>query len=91
MPFNYLLFIFFYCCLLSITSAAITPGTQPHRVRRNVIRIDPQPLSITARGGKMIDKITLQKLIITTCSPKQEGLQEPAVQPQLPSRSSIFY
>ena len=63
-------------------SAAITPGTQPQRVRRKVIRTDPQPLSITARGGNMIDKTTLQKLMITTCSPKQEGLQEPAGQPQ---------
>ena len=58
-------------------SAAITPGTHPQRVRRKVIRTDPQPVSITARGGNMIDKTTLQKLMITTCSPKQEGLQEP--------------
>jgi hypothetical protein len=44
-------------------SAAITPGTQPKSVRISTIRIDPQPLSITARGGKRIDNITLQRLI----------------------------
>ena len=40
--------------------AAITPGTQPQPVRRSVIRTDPHPLSITAKGGKKIAKITLQ-------------------------------
>ena len=40
-------------------SAAITPGIQPKQVRINTIRIEPQPLSYTARGGKIIDRITL--------------------------------
>lgn len=44
-------------------SAAITPGTQPKSVSISTIRIEPQPLSITARGGKRIDNITLQTLI----------------------------
>lgn len=47
-----------------MTNAAITPGTHPHRVKRNVIISDPHPLSITARGGNMIANKTLNKLII---------------------------
>jgi hypothetical protein len=46
--------------------AAITPGTHPNKVRISTIRIDPQPLSITARGGKRIDNITLHILITAT-------------------------
>jgi len=49
--------------LLIITKAAITPGTQPHKVSRNTINVEPQPLSITAKGGNTIDKITLNILI----------------------------
>jgi len=45
-------------------SAAITPGIQPHTVKINTINIDPQPLSITANGGKTIESNTLQILII---------------------------
>ena len=41
-------------------SAAITPGIHPKQVRISTIRIEPQPLSKTAKGGKMIDKSTLQ-------------------------------
>ena len=52
-----------YFGLLIIISAAITPGIHPHKVRMKTIIIDPQPLSITANGGNMIDKITLQILI----------------------------
>jgi len=44
--------------LLRITSAAITPGTQPARVRRKTITTDPQPRSITERGGKIMARIT---------------------------------
>ncbi len=44
-------------------SAAITPGIHPRRVRIKTIKIDPQPLSYTASGGKRTDKITLQTLI----------------------------
>ena len=46
-----------------MTSAAITPGTQPHIQRIKTIKIDPQPLSITANGGQKMDKKTLNKLI----------------------------
>ena len=45
-------------------SAAKTPGIQANNVRINTINIDPQPLSITARGGQIIDNNTLKKLII---------------------------
>lgn len=45
-------------------SAAITPGIQPQTVKISTINIDPQPLSITARGGKRIESSTLQILII---------------------------
>lgn len=43
--------------------AAITPGTHPKKVRIRTIKIDPQPLSKTAKGGNKIDKSTRQKLI----------------------------
>ena len=49
-----------YFGLFKIIKAEITPGIQPHKVSINTIIIEPQPLSITARGGNMIDKITLQ-------------------------------
>jgi len=45
-------------------SAAITPGIQPQTVKIKTIRIDPQPLSITAKGGKTIDSNTRQILIV---------------------------
>lgn len=44
-------------------NAAITPGTQPHIVKIVTIIIEPQPLSRTANGGKIIDSNTLQILI----------------------------
>jgi len=47
-----------------MTSAAITPGTQPINVNIVVINIDPHPLSMTASGGKMMHTITRQQLII---------------------------
>jgi len=50
--------------LLIITSAAITPGTQPQSHNKKVIKIEPQPLSKTAKGGQIIDSKTLQKLIL---------------------------
>lgn len=43
----------------------MTPGTQPKSVNKNVIIIEPQPLSKTAKGGHIIDKITRQILIIS--------------------------
>ena len=48
----------------NITSAAITPGTQPQRVNKKTIRIEPQPLSKTAKGGNKIENKTLQKLMM---------------------------
>lgn len=49
--------------LFNITKAAMTPGTQPHRVKINTIKTDPQPWSITARGGKKMDNKTRKKLM----------------------------
>jgi hypothetical protein len=60
---NYDFFIFYLLGLLRITSAAITPGTQPQSHNRKTIKIEPQPLSITAKGGQIIESSTLQKLI----------------------------
>ena len=48
--------------LFKITKAAITPGTQPASVSKKTINTLPQPLSITARGGKTIESITRNKL-----------------------------
>ena len=45
-------------------SAAKTPGIQANNVRIKTIKIEPQPLSITANGGQTIDNNTLKKLII---------------------------
>jgi hypothetical protein len=40
----------------------MTPGTQPTKVNKVTITIEPHPLSITAKGGKITHKITLIKL-----------------------------
>ena len=45
--------------LFRITRAAITPGTHPAPVSRNTMRTEPQPLSMTANGGKMMASRTL--------------------------------
>ena len=50
--------------LFSITKAAITPGTHPQQVNKNTIKIEPQPLSRTAKGGKIIHKIRLKQDIL---------------------------
>lgn len=50
--------------LLSITNAAITPGTQPQSHKRKTINMEPHPLPITAKGGQIIDNKTLQKLML---------------------------
>ncbi len=50
--------------LFNMTNAAITPGTQPQSHNKKVIRIEPQPLSKTAKGGQMMESITRQILII---------------------------
>ena len=46
--------------LLLIIRAASTPGIQPISVSIITNIIDPQPLSIMAKGGKMIHNKTLQ-------------------------------
>lgn len=58
------IYAFYRSGLFKITSAAITPGTQPQSQSKKVIRIEPQPLSKTASGGHNMASKTLQKLII---------------------------
>lgn len=48
-----------------MTKAAMTPGTHPHIHNKKVIKKEPQPLSTTAKGGKIIAKITRQILIMS--------------------------
>lgn len=55
--------------------AATTPGTQAQSVRINTITTLPHPLSITAKGGKMIDKITRQILILNNYLRLQNSLK----------------
>ena len=40
--------------------AANTPGIHPNKVNKNTIKIDPQPLSITASGGQTMANSTLK-------------------------------
>jgi hypothetical protein len=49
--------------LFKIINAAITPGIQPNNVSIKTIIIEPQPLPMTASGGKIMARITRQKLI----------------------------
>ncbi len=42
----------------------MTPGIQPAQVKRKTIIIEPQPLPITDKGGKIIANITRQILIV---------------------------
>ncbi|MFQ3297165.1 MAG: hypothetical protein ACI9JT_002450 [Polaribacter sp.] len=51
--------------MFKITKAPITPGIQPQSVSKKIIKKDPQPLSITESGGKIIANKTLKKLIIS--------------------------
>jgi len=41
----------------------MTPGTQPQRVSKKTIKIDPQPFPITESGGNKMANKTRQKLI----------------------------
>jgi hypothetical protein len=50
--------------LLLIISAAITPGIQPKQVKIKTIISDPQPLSTTAKGGKIMQSNTLKNPIL---------------------------
>ena len=52
----------------------MTPGIQPRRVRMRTIKIEPQPLSYTAKGGKSTDNITRQTLILLNFHAKIELL-----------------
>lgn len=45
-------------------NAAITPGTQPAIVNKKTIMIEPQPLSMTAKGGKKMQAKARRKLIV---------------------------
>ena len=56
--------MFYRFGLLIITNAAITPGTQPQSHNKKTIKMEPQPLSNTAKGGQIIESKTLQKLMI---------------------------
>ena len=49
--------------LFKITSAAITPGIHPHSHKINTIAIEPQPLSKTDKGGKIIASKTRHMFI----------------------------
>jgi hypothetical protein len=49
--------------LFNMMRAAITPGIQPRIVKIKTINTEPQPLSMTARGGNIIESNTLQKFI----------------------------
>lgn len=40
------------------------PETQAQSVNKNTIKIEPQPLSMTAKGGNKIAKITLSNDMI---------------------------
>ncbi len=55
---------FYLSGLLRITSAAITPGTQPQIHNKKTIKKDPQPFPKTDKGGKMIARTALQKLMM---------------------------
>jgi len=43
----------------------MTPGIQPAKVKIKTINTEPQPLSITAKGGKIMESKTLNKLILS--------------------------
>jgi hypothetical protein len=43
--------------------AAITPGTQPHKVSSSTMRKDPHPFPMTESGGNMIANNTRKKLM----------------------------
>ena len=49
--------------LFKITKAPITPGIQPQRVNKKIIKKEPQPLSIIDKGGNNMANKTLKKLM----------------------------
>ena len=50
--------------LFKIINAAIVPGIHPQSHKIKTIKIDPQPLSKTDNGGKIIANNTLHILIL---------------------------
>jgi len=48
-----------------MTSEAITPGTQPQSQSKKTIKIEPHPLSKTAKGGQIMESKTRQILMIS--------------------------
>ena len=50
--------------LFTIIKAAIVPGIQPKHHKIKTIKIDPHPLSKTAKGGKKMHNNTRQSDII---------------------------
>lgn len=54
------LIIWLFIAFIQDNRAPIALGTHAQQVSMRTIRIEPQPLSKTAKGGKMIDKSTLQ-------------------------------
>lgn len=54
---------FYLFGLFKITKAPITPGTQAHSVSKKTMKKEPQPLSITDKGGNRIANNTRKKLI----------------------------
>src|SRR5690554_5514159 len=60
--FNFIIYLF---GLVRMMSAAITPGIHPTIVRRVTINKEPQPLSTTANGGKIIESNARQKLMVS--------------------------
>lgn len=57
----------------------MTPGIQPKQVRIKTMRIDPQPRSNTANGGKMMDNITLNNdMVVRSYSCSLRRYKNPA-------------
>jgi hypothetical protein len=47
-----------------MTKAAITPGTQPQKVKSSTIKKEPHPFPITESGGKSMANKTRMRLIL---------------------------
>jgi hypothetical protein len=48
-----------YRARFRMTNVARTPGTHPARVSSETMMMEPHPLSKTARGGRMMHRMTL--------------------------------
>ena len=53
-----------------MTNAAITPGTQPIQVSISTMSTEPQPLSITDKGGNIMASMTLSSDMLFFCKDK---------------------